>query len=192
MRYRKIKAVGLVGQRRKLMHFDREKFKKLVVYIAWKAGRRDWFGATKLNKVLWFAEARAFVLHGSPIVGATYIREKHGPVPRQMMPIRDELERAGVIRIFNEGKLVRITADVRPDLSEFTQRELQIIDYWIEHIDKDHTAGTISEESHDYAWDIAHMGEEIPLYAILAQRIRDPDDKELERLKEKARSLGLM
>jgi len=59
------------------MEFDREKFKTLV-YIAWKAGGRDWFGATKLNKVLWFAEARAFVLHGKPIVGATYIRQNMG------------------------------------------------------------------------------------------------------------------
>jgi len=51
------------------MQFDREKFKRLVLYIAWKAGRRDWFGAAKLNKVLWFSEARFFVLHGVPIAG---------------------------------------------------------------------------------------------------------------------------
>src|SRR5262249_36624697 len=30
-------------------------------------------------------------------------------------------------------------------------------------IDKEHTATSISEESHDYAWDIAKMGEELPL-----------------------------
>ena len=174
------------------MKFDRDKFKTLVVYVAWKAGRRDWFGATKLNKVLWFAEARAFVLHGAPIVGATYIREQFGPVPKQMMPIRAELERAGEIRVFKEGKLVRITADAKPDMSQFTTDELQIIDYWIELIDRDHTAGTISDESHDYAWDIAHEGEEVPLYAILANRIRDPNDQELEKLKAKARSHGLM
>jgi Protein of unknown function (DUF4065) len=174
------------------MRFDREKFKKLVHYIAWKAGKRDWFGATKLNKVLWFAEARAFVLHGSPIVGATYIREKHGPVPKQFVPIREELKRAGKIKIFREGKLVRITADEKPDLSQFTRDELQIIDYWIDYIDKEHTAESISDESHDYAWDIAHMGEEIPLYAILANRIRDPSDQELERLRATAKARGLL
>jgi hypothetical protein len=174
------------------MQFDRDKFKRLVLYIAWKAGRRDWFGATKLNKVLWFSEARFFVLHGTPIVGATYIREKHGPVPKQIMPIRDELERAGEIRVFKEGNLIRITTDTKPDLSPFTKEELQIVDYWIDHIDKDHTAGSISDESHDYAWDIAHMGEEIPLYAILASRIREPNDQELAKLIERAQTQGLL
>jgi hypothetical protein len=174
------------------MQFDREKFKALVVYIAWKAGRRDWFGATKLNKILWFSEARAYVLHGSPITGATYIREEHGPVPKQYMPIRKELENARTVRVFHEGSLVRITADSKPDMSRFTKAELQIIDYFIDHIDEDHTAGTISDKSHDYAWHIARKGEEIPLYAILAERIREPNDQELEQLKEKARAHGLM
>jgi uncharacterized phage-associated protein len=174
------------------MQFDREKFKTLVVYIAWKAGRRDWFGATKLKKVLWFAEARAFVLHGQPIVGATYIRQKHGPVPRQFMPIRVELERERQVKVFKEGKLTRITADAKPDMSRFTAAEMQIIDHWIEHIDKEHTAKSISEQSHDHGWEIAAMDEEIPLYAVLAERIREPTDQDLERLKEKARSHGLM
>lgn len=96
------------------MEFDREKFKTLVVYIAWKAGRRDWFGATKLNKVLWFAEARAFVLHGKPIAGATYIRQKHGPVPREFMPIRSELERQKRIRVFKEGPLMKSLQTLNP------------------------------------------------------------------------------
>ena len=174
------------------MEFDRNKFRRLVQYIAWKAGRRDWFGATKLNKVLWFADARLFVLRGAPITGATYIREKFGPVPRQIMPIRSELEREGVIRVFNDGTLVRVVAEEKPDLSIFSREELQAVDYWIEHIDEDHTAASISEESHDYAWDIAETGEELPLYAILANRIRDPDDEELERLREKAKAHGLL
>ena len=79
------------------MDFDREKFKRLVHYVIWKAGKRDWFGATKLNKVLWFAESRVYVLTGKGITGATYVREKHGPVPRAMMPIRAELEREGTV-----------------------------------------------------------------------------------------------
>jgi hypothetical protein len=149
------------------MEFDRDKFKRLVHYIAWKAGRRDWFGATKLNKVLWFADARVFVLRGTPITGATYIREKFGPVPRHITLVRAELEREGIIEVIKDDKLVRIVADEKPDMSPFSKDEIQVVDYWIEHIDKDHTAESISDESHDYAWDIAKMGEEIPLYAVL-------------------------
>jgi hypothetical protein len=131
-------------------------------------------------------------LHGKPIAGAAYIREKHGPVPKQIMPIRDELERAGEIRVFKEGNLIRITSDAKPDLSAFTREELQIIDFWIDHIDKDHTATSISDESHDYAWDIAQMGEEIPLYAILANRIRDPSEQESEKFQVMAKARGIL
>jgi Protein of unknown function (DUF4065) len=173
------------------MQFDKAKFKLLVRYIAWKAGRRDWFGATKLNKVLWFSDARSFILSGQSITGATYIRQKYGPVPHQIMPIRAELEREGYIRIFEEGSLVRLTADAKPDMSAFTKDELQTIDYWIEHIDKEHTAGTISDASHDYAWDIAKMGEELPFYAILANRIRDPSDQESEKFTNIAKAQGV-
>src|SRR5436305_11989710 len=98
------------------MQYDAEKLKRLFHYVAWKAGRRDWFGATKLYKVLWFADARQYVLTGEPITGETYIREKHGPIPKHAMQVRAELERAGVIKVAKEGNLKRIIALIDPDV----------------------------------------------------------------------------
>jgi hypothetical protein len=171
---------------------DLEKLKRLIHYVAWKAGARDWFGATKLYKVLWFADARQFVLTKKAITGAVYIREKHGPVPKHAMIVRSQLENEGSIRTTKEGKLTRIVALRQPDVSMFTEAELKTVNYWLEHIDKDHTATSISDESHDYAWDIAKMGEEIPLYAILANRIREPTERELRKLQRRAKELGLI
>lgn len=151
---------------------DQEKFKRLVHYIIWKAGKRDWFGATKLNKVLWFADARAYVLTGKPITGVRYTRQDYGPCPHAIMPIREALQDEGAIRIFQEGSLTRFVALVAPDTSIFTAEELAATNWWIDHISLDHTAGTISDASHDYAWEIAVVGEEIPLYACLAARIK--------------------
>ena len=79
------------------MQFDKDKFKNLVHYIIWKTSGQDGFGATKLYKVLWFAEARAFTLHRTPIAGETYIREEHGPVPQHGRSIRAELVAEGLI-----------------------------------------------------------------------------------------------
>lgn len=174
------------------MAFDREKFKQLVHYVVWKAGRRDWFGATKLNKVLWFAESRAYVLTGSPITGATYIREKWGPVPKPMMPVRDELEDEGAIRVTREDSLVRVVSLRQPDVSLLSREDRQAVDWWVDHIASDHTAGTISEASHDYAWQIAAMGEEIPMFATFANRIVDePSEQALSWGRETAARLGL-
>jgi hypothetical protein len=174
--------------------FDREKFKRLVHYIAWKAGKQPGFGATKLNKVLWFADARTYLLTGESITGATYIRQAHGPVPRQFLPIRHELEAEGTLRVieprgkFDHTKFIAVTP---PDISALSQQHKQTVDYWINHIDQDHTASSISEETHDYPWEIAKMGEEIPLYAQLATRIRKPKGEELEWARKVAEKLKL-
>lgn len=175
--------------------FDREKFKRLVHYVIWRAGDRDGFGATKLYKVLWFSEARAFMLSGKPISGAIYTRQEHGPVPRLAMPIREELVRDGAIRVWKDQhynrSIVRFKALKKPDLSGFTADELSTVDWWIKHIDEDHTAGSISEQSHDYAWDIARMGEELPYHAVFAERIRESNSEERKWVSKRVKELGL-
>lgn len=184
---------GLLWPRRvgRQQVFDRDKFKRLVQYVAWKVGKRDWFGATKLNKVLWFSDTQSFALTGKPITGAAYIREKHGPVPKAMMPVRAELQREGLIKVSREDRLERVTAMMAPDMQPFTSSELAIVDWWAEHIADQHTAASISERSHDYTWQIAVMGEEIPMVASLATRIREPNDEEMRWGREAAAKLGL-
>jgi hypothetical protein len=172
--------------------FDKEKFKALVHFIAWKAGTRDWFGATKLNKVLWFADARQYALTGKPITGETYVREKHGPVPQHIMPVRRELEREGLIKFKNDAPLSRVVSLVPFDRYElFSGAELATAVFWIDYIDKEHTAGSISDMSHDYAWEIAKIGEELPLFAYRVGRIQEPTDEVIARLRKRAEALGL-
>ena len=84
------------------MIFDGEKFKALVLYVIWRAGQYDAFGATKLNKVLWFADARAFEALGQQITGESYRRDKFGPVPQHVREICDELESEGSIETWTE------------------------------------------------------------------------------------------
>lgn len=176
------------------MEFDRDKFKAVVHYVIWKAGSRHKFGATKLNKVLWFADARLYMLTGKSITGATYNRQQFGPVPRQIMPIRHELESEGAISIIGSrgnGDNTKFRALSPPDELPISDNEREAIDYWIDHIDRDHTATSISDLSHDYGWEIARMGEELPLAAFMAARIREPNEVELEEARKRAKELGL-
>jgi hypothetical protein len=177
------------------MDFDREKFKALVLYVIWRAGDRRDFGSTKLNKVLWFAEARVYEAFGKPIAGETYKREKFGPVPKHILEMQEELEDEGSISVWTEPyhdyKVTRFKAFQPPDTTRFSADELAFVDWWIKHVDEEHSAASISQKSHDYAWKIAAMGEELPLYAFLASRIREPRDKELDWVIEEATKLGL-
>lgn len=176
--------------------YDRNRLKSLIHYVIWAVGARANFGATKLYKVAWFADARRFVLSGQSITGATYVRMKHGPVPRDGMSVREELARDGLIqqwkdRVFDhEGWKFKALAS--PPANMFSADEKREIDYWIKHIDGDHTAASISELSHDFGWEIAKEGERLPFFSILASRARAPNDDEMKWARKKARELGLI
>jgi hypothetical protein len=174
------------------MEFDKAKFKRLVHYIVFKVGKHNWFGAVKLNKVLWFADARNYMLTGQPITGETYVRGEFGPIPQHIIPVQREMTREGLIAIRREGELTRFIALAPANPNAFSASELQTIDWWIGHIDRDHSANSISEKSHDYVWQIAKMGEELPLHAYRVARVQEPSEADLLRLKNRAKDLGLV
>lgn len=64
--------------------FNREKYQKLVQYIvqrfASEEGSDPYFGAVKLNKILFFCDFTAYSRWFEPITGATYIHLREGPV----------------------------------------------------------------------------------------------------------------
>jgi hypothetical protein len=101
----------------------------------------------------------------------------------------------GLIRIstdkyFNKP-IRRFAALQKPDRLNLTDAQRQIVEYWINHIADDHTATSVSEETHDYTWEIAKLGEEIPYAAIFATRASDPEGAELAWAKSRAKELGL-
>jgi hypothetical protein len=164
------------------MQFDRDKFKALVLYIIWRTSHTSGFGSTKLNKALWFAEARSFEAHGKQITGETFIRDRFGPRSRHLRAICLELEDQGFIEPFLEPVHDRNASRYRAlspgDTSRFSPEELAMIDWWISHISNDHTAVSISDLSHDYGWEVAAMGEPLPVQAILAKRIRQLESED--------------
>jgi hypothetical protein len=172
--------------------YDIERLKSLIHYVVSVAGARANFGAVKLNKVLWFSDARCFVLYGASITGAPYQRQKYGPIPRDGMAARDHLVAENAISQWRGtgGEWV-FKALVKPSMNFMNGNEKAQVDYWIRHIDADHTAATISEESHDYGWDIAKIGENLPFHSVLAQRVRSPNSGEMEWAKSRAKELGL-
>ncbi|MBB6413395.1 Panacea domain-containing protein [Mesorhizobium sangaii] len=173
--------------------YDRERLKHLFHYVIWVAGARAGFGATKLYKVAWFSDARRFVLTGQSITGAPYIREKHGPIPRDGIIVRNQLAAERLIEQWRgTGDEWVFKGIVPPDRNIFHPDELKEIDIWIKEIDGKHTATTVSDLSHDYGWEIAAMKEPLPFHSILAGRGREPTAVEAARLRNRAKELGLL
>lgn len=173
--------------------YDIDRLKNLIYLVIWEAGARANFGATKLYKVAWFSDARQFVLNGELITGAPYVREKFGPIPKDGIVVRNRLAKERAIEQWRGtgGEWV-FKALAPPDSNMFTREELGTIRYWVDHIDKDHTATSISDLSHDYGWDIAKIGEALPFHAFLASRGREPNAEERSRMRAKARELNLI
>jgi hypothetical protein len=148
------------------------KFKALVHQIVASCDDPRSLGATKLNKICWYADTIAYRLHGRSITGETYVKRKHGPVPKSILPAIRELEVDGKIGVreheYLPGKKVRLFKPLLdPDRKALTDDEHEILDYVIDAVCNHHTAGSISQLSHDAIWDAANEGEEIPMAATL-------------------------
>ena len=63
------------------IEYDEAKFTEMLLYVADKLGDDRAGGATKLNKILYFAEFAHVRRHGRPISGADYFRLDQGPAP---------------------------------------------------------------------------------------------------------------
>ena len=110
------------------VRFDEEKFRELVLYIATQCEEHPFFGATKLNKILFFSDFIAYEQLGAPITGAEYVALEYGPGPRRWVPIREDMRLDGDIEIRQTGSQHRVLALRPPDLERFSPDERRIVD----------------------------------------------------------------
>ena len=170
-------------------HLDREKLKALVHYVCDKATDPSVLGSIKLNKVLWYAESVHYMVFGVSITGETYIKRQFGPVPRHIVGVIHELVAEGKIargRVdhfgYTKNEYIAITdADVR----KFDATQIKLVDSAFEHVCLNHTAPSVSEETHGVIWQSAEMGEEIPLATAFASVVGEADETDIEWAREK-------
>jgi uncharacterized phage-associated protein len=137
------------------------------MYISSKSIEDKKFGATKLNKLLYFCDFIAYVELGKPITGAKYFRLGNGPAPKCMVPVRREMESEGIIELkkvqLHNGKVQERTVPLRPaNTAIFTGEELTHVDKIIEQL-WNLDADDVSELSHEeVGWKVMRDRENIP------------------------------
>jgi len=70
---------------------NEKKFQELMLYIASRSADDQKFGATKLNKILFYADFQAYLSLGKSITGAEYQRLGNGPAPRELKSLEADL-----------------------------------------------------------------------------------------------------
>ena len=148
--------------------FNSEKFRALMLYIADQSRDDRWFGAVKLNKILYYCDFLSFARHMEPITGASYLKMKAGPVPEELLNERRTVVDAGLAKIetrsvfrYTQQRLVPHAASIELG-SLFDAREIKIIDEVLSFM-KPLTAKESSEMAHaEVGWILAGDREVIP------------------------------
>lgn len=89
-------------------------------------------GATKLNKILWFADCEFYRRHGRSLTGEReYLRKDNGPCPVRIGEVLSRLKQDGAI-VETPQPLVNFTRReftplVDPDINLFTAEEVDVL-----------------------------------------------------------------
>lgn len=188
---RKVRAMSTRGKKLSFyvpVERSTQRFRELIVYISKKCEGDEYFGAVKLNKILYYSDFRAYERFGVPITGKSYFRLKNGPAPKALRPIRDALEAEGAIRVerrplHNGYEQHRTVALREPFMEHFTADEVQVVDEVINEL-AGQNAKEVSDASHDVRWRVLQNKDGIPYeFAFLSNEpVSESDRKRTHEL----------
>ncbi len=163
---------------------DDDKLQELILFVSQRSEGDPLFGATKLNKLLFYADFLAYATLGSAITSHRYQKLKNGPAPRAVLPILRRMESQGLIVQVQRnhfGKPQRRTIACRDaNLSRFSAEEIALVTDILDYC-RGKNAREMSLMSHKFAgWKLAEEGEDIPYEVMLAQ-LEKPTDDDLSR-----------
>ena len=160
---------------------DETKFIALILFLAQRSEGDHSFGATKLNKLLFYCDFLAYLKLGRPITGYRYQKLENGPAPRKMLPIIESMIQnkliARVERDYYGHKQIRVLALQEPDLSCFTAEEISLATEILDDC-RGNNATEISRLSHRFhGWQRASIGEDIPYCSasVVFQTVTESD-----------------
>jgi transcriptional regulator with XRE-family HTH domain len=147
-----------------------KKFKEVLLYILNKVGAKPNVGETVLYKLLYFIDFDFYEKYEEQLIGATYIKNHHGPTPVEFKEIVGEMIKNKEIMIVNkeffkypQRKYYPLR---KPDLSVLGAHEQEIIDNVLHNL-SDMNSKEISDYSHnDVPWLTTEDGQPIEYESV--------------------------
>jgi transcriptional regulator with XRE-family HTH domain len=152
-----------------------EKFKEVLLYILGKVGSKPNIGETVIYKLLYFIDFNYYEKYEDQLIGATYIKNKHGPTPIEFKKIVEkmikdkEIEKVKSIYFtFPQRKYLPLR---EPDLEKLKANEIKLIDDVLDKL-SDKNASEISEYSHnDVPWLTTENGKKIEYESVFYRTV---------------------
>jgi hypothetical protein len=145
-----------------------DKLRELTLYVAWLRRDDPHFGATLLNKCLYYADFDSYFHTGFPITGVEYMKEKFGPVPRNFSELKADMQKKGEVALrtetYGEMAVERMIPVREANLALFTGPEIALVNAVVDKLSQS-TATAVSRMSHGHIWAILEMHETIPYNA---------------------------
>lgn len=162
-----------------------EKFKEVLLYILNKVGSKPNIGETVIYKLLYFMDFDFYEKYEGQLIGATYLKNHHGPTPIEFSKIVEKLiESREIEKITSEYFSYPQTKYLplrKPDLTKLRANEIELINDVLNRL-SDMNASQISDYSHrDIPWVTTEDGEVIEyesvFYRTLPYSVREyPED----------------
>jgi len=162
-----------------------DKFKQVLLYVLGKVGSKPNVGETVLHKILYFIDFDYFEKFEENLMGATYIKNHHGPTSVELKDIFTNMQKNGEIEAvksqyfkYEQKKYLPLK---RPNLDKFSAREIEHIDEVLSRL-ADKNAKEIENYSHeDIPWKTAEEGQALSYESVFYRderySVRNYDDK---------------
>jgi len=149
---------------------DLDKFKQVLLYILNKVGGKPNVGETVLHKLLYFIDFDYYEKFEENLMGATYIKNYHGPTSIELCSIIKEMQEQGEIESVNSQyfkyQQKKYLPRKRPDLSILSAREIDHINDVLARL-SDKNATAIENYSHeDIPWKAAEDGKPLSYESV--------------------------
>ena len=149
-----------------------DKFKQVFLYILEKVGGKPNVGLTVLYKLLYFIDFDYYEKYEEQLMGLTYIKNHHGPTPKEFIKVIEEMKRKEEIEEvkspyfkYEQRKYLSLP-NVKADLSKLSGREVEMIDSVLAKL-SNMSAAELSDYSHaDVPWMTHEDGEEISYESV--------------------------
>lgn len=164
------------------------KFKEVLIYILGKVGAKPNVGETVLYKLLYFIDFNYYEKYEEQLIGATYIKNHHGPTPIEFQSIVNEMIENKEIEVVKSKYFQLLQKKYlphrEPDLTIFNANEIKLIDDVLQKL-SGMNASTISEYSHqDVPWIVTPERQRIDyesvFYRTPAYSVREYSDDEVQ------------
>lgn len=163
------------------------KFKEILLYVLKQVGSKPNVGETVLYKLLYFIDFDYYEKYEEQLIGATYIKNYHGPTPTEFAKIVQQMEGKDLVKVekkYFKYPQTKYLPRRDPDLSKLTATELETINQVLNRL-SDMNANEISAYSHDdVPWLTTEDGGVIEyesvFYRTPAYSVRSYDDDKVQ------------